>query len=114
MERNTRVLDEVDKRLHLLEARAASVESASNAADKIGMAEDPCRYPYIHVAPGIMRIKPGCESTDGECAAPERVDARGIRTVLPVCQQSTETGGGCEPPYSVDAGGVKRFKPTCM
>jgi hypothetical protein len=116
IDRSTRVLDDMDKRLHVVETHAAApVESAGKAADKIGMAEDPCRYPYIHVAPGIMRIRPGCESAGGQCDAPERVDARGIRTVLPGCQQVIdETGGSCEPPYFIDAGGMKRFKPACM
>jgi len=108
IDRSTRFLDDMDKRVRLLEARPLAPAESTSKAD------DPCRYPYIHVAPGIMRIKPGCESTGGECAAPERVDVRGVRTVLPACEQATEAPGGCEPPYYIDADGVKRFKPRCM
>jgi hypothetical protein len=104
VERNARIIDEMDKRIRALETRGPETRGP-----------DPCRDPYIHVAPGIVRIRPGCESVGGECGAPERVDARGVRTVLPACQQSIgDAPRDCDPPYFVDASGVKRFRTGCM
>src|SRR5579859_529521 len=53
IDRNTHVVDDLDKRIKALESR-----------DNKGL--DPCREPYIHVAPGIVRVRPGCESVGGE------------------------------------------------
>src|SRR5258708_5670912 len=104
IDHNSHLFDDVDKRLRAVENRA--VENRE---------PDPCRDPYIHVAPGILRVKPGCESSGGECTAPEAVDARGVRVVLPGCRQTIVEGARqCDPPYFVDESGVKRFKPGCL
>jgi hypothetical protein len=104
IDRNLHLFDDVDKRLRAVESRAPENRDP-----------DPCRDPYIHIAPGILRVKPGCESAGGECTAPEAVDARGVRIVLPGCRQTVVEGARqCDPPYFVDESGVKRFKPGCL
>jgi hypothetical protein len=108
VERNARIIDEMDKRVRALETRAPETHPLETHAPD-------CRDPYIHVAPGIIRVRPGCESFGGECSAPEAVDARGVRTILPACQKSLDDGSrDCNPPYFIDAAGVKRFKTGCM
>jgi hypothetical protein len=109
VERNARILDEMDKRVRALEARGPETRVPESSVP------DPCRDPYIHVAPGVVRIRPGCESAGGECSAPEAVDARGVRTILPACQKFLDDNSrDCNPPYFIDAHGVKRFKTGCM
>ena len=73
-----------------------------------------CRDPFIQADHGIRRLKPGCESSGNECDAPEAVDVRGVRRVLPACVQAAEREHGvCDPPYFFDKG-VKHVKPECM
>jgi hypothetical protein len=115
IERNGRSFEEIDRRLRLLEDRSGSPSEpvASPQADKVAL-EAMCRDPFIEAAHGIRRLKPGCESIGNECDAPEAVDVRGVRRVLPACVQAAEREHGiCDPPYFFDKG-VKRVKPECM
>jgi hypothetical protein len=115
VERNGRAFEEIDRRLRLLEDRAAtpSEQPVSQQPDNAAL-EAMCREPFMQADHGIRRLKPGCESAGNECDAPETVDIRGVRRVLPACVQSAEKGRGvCDPPYFFDKG-VKHVKPECM
>ena len=102
IERNGRAFEEIDRRLRLLEDRAstASEPVAAQQPDKAAALEAMCREPFIQADHGIRRLKPGCESTGNECDAPEAVDVRGVRRILPACIQAAEKEHGvCDPPY---------------
>jgi hypothetical protein len=117
IERHGRAFEEIDRRVRALEERAGQpAESAAvSQAERAAALEAMCREPFIQGAPGIRKVKPGCESSGKECDAPEAVDSRGVRRVLPGCIQSIEKERGvCDPPYFFDDKGVKRVKSECM
>ena len=115
IERNGRAFEEMDRRLRLLEDRSTPSEPvAAPQIDKDAALEAMCREPFIQGDHGIRRLKPGCESTGNPCDAPEAVDIRGVRRILPACVQAAEKERGvCDPPYFFDKG-VKRVKPECL
>jgi hypothetical protein len=114
-ERSGRAVEDLDKRLRALEGRAVASEAPAAPMEKSAAREVNCTDPYIDVGHGIRRVKPGCESSGNECDAPEAIDGRGVRTILPACVQTIDRNkGNCEPPHFIDYKGVKRFKPECM
>jgi len=117
IERNGRAFEEIDRRLRALEDHGAQPNelAASLQSEKAAALEAMCREPFFQTEKGIRRLKPGCESSGNECDAPEALDLRGVRRVLPACIKSIEKERGvCDPPYFFDDKGVKRFKPECM
>jgi hypothetical protein len=115
-EHSGRLFEDLDRRVRVLEQHpAAPAEPAANKEQKSPAIDAYCSDPFIQLASGVRRLKPGCDATGNPCDAPWAVDARGIRTVLPACVQSLESNaGGCDSPYYVDPKGVKRFKPECL
>jgi hypothetical protein len=118
VERNGRAFEEIDRRLRALEDRPATPAAPAAPAsspDKNAALEAMCKDPYFLVAPGIRRVKPGCESTGTQCDAPEAVDAHGVRHVLPGCLQTIDKNrNACDPPYYFDDKGMKHVKDECM
>jgi hypothetical protein len=116
IERNSRAFEEIDRRLRLLEDRTATQNEPATGPQPENAAalEALCRDPFIQAGHGIRRLKPGCEGAGNECDAPQAVDIRGVRKVLPACVQSAEKEHAvCDPPYFFDKG-VKYVKPECM
>ncbi len=117
LERNGHTFEDIDHRLRALEVHAPTSGelAAMPPPDKAAVVDAMCREPFIQTAPGIRRVKPGCESSGKECDAPEAVDLRGVRRVLPACLQTMEKERPvCEQPYFFDDKGVKKVKPECM
>jgi hypothetical protein len=117
IERHGRAFEEIDRRLRALEDRGGqpAEPTAVSQAERAAALEALCREPFIEVAPGIRRVKPGCEQAGNECDAPEAVDIRGVRRVLPGCLKAMEKERGvCDPPYFFDDKGLKRVKRECM
>jgi hypothetical protein len=114
IERSGRAFEEIDRRLRLLEDRSATPSEPAMSQPESSSVDAMCRNPFIEAGHGIRRLKPGCEAAGKECDAPQAVDIRGVRTVLPACVQSAEKDrGSCSPPYYFDKG-VKYVKPECM
>ncbi len=115
-EHQGQAVEDLERRVRALEGHAqASLESTVQPPETNAEPDVSCKDPYIDVGRGIRRIKPGCESTANPCDAPEVVDVRGVRTILPACRESVEKKtGGCDSPYYIDAKGLKHFKSECL